>query len=99
MQLVVSRSYPVIDRQTLTDYVVRHALFRAALGSSYFLYMVSKGRFEREERMLCFDCRDALLWLNETPDALGSYWDFAGSENQRYLSQNVASLTSKANLG
>ena len=44
---------------------------------AYFLYMASKGRVEGKERILFFDCRDALLWLNETPDALGSYWHFA----------------------
>jgi hypothetical protein len=36
MQLMVSRSYPVIDGQTLTEYVARDALFRTADGS-YFL--------------------------------------------------------------
>jgi hypothetical protein len=87
MELVVSRNYQAIDAETLTEYVARDALFRAADGS-YFLYMVSKGRPEGEERILVFDSRDALLWLNETPDALGSYWHFAESENQGYPPQN-----------
>ena len=64
MQLMVSRSHPVIDAQTLAEYVTRDALFRAADGS-YFLYMTSMGRVEGEERILFLDCRDALLWLNE----------------------------------
>ena len=64
MQLMVSRSYPVIDAQTLAEYVTRDALFRAADGS-YFLYMTSMDRVEGEERVLFLDCRDALLWLNE----------------------------------
>jgi hypothetical protein len=98
MQLMVSRSYPVIDAQTLTEYVARDALFRTADGS-YFLYMAPGGRVEGEERILFLDCRDALLWLNEAPDALGSYWHFAQNENQRYRPQNNASLTSKANRG
>ena len=76
MQLMVSRSYPVIDAQTLTEYVACDALFRVADGA-YFLCVASKGRVEGKERILFFDCRDALLWLNETPDALGSYWHFA----------------------
>jgi hypothetical protein len=76
MQLMVSRSYQVIDAQTLAECVTHDALFRAADGP-YFLYMASKGRVEGEERILLFDCRDALLWLNETPDTLGSYWQFA----------------------
>ena len=76
MQLVVSRSYPVIDAQTLAEYVARDALFRTAAGS-YLLYMASGRLVEPEERILFLDSRDALLWLNETPDALGSYWHFA----------------------
>jgi hypothetical protein len=51
MELVVSRDYPVVDAETLTEYVARDALFRGADGS-YFLYMVSKGRPEYEERIL-----------------------------------------------
>jgi hypothetical protein len=90
MQLMVSRSHPVIDAQTLAEYVTRDALFRAADGS-YFLYMTSMGRVEGEERILFLDCRDALLWLNETPDAPGSYWHFAECEKRRYRPQTIAS--------
>ena len=61
MQLVVSRSYPVIDAQTLAEYVAR-------------------------------DSRDALLWLNETTDALGSYWHFAESVKRSYRPQDIAEL-------
>jgi hypothetical protein len=76
MQLMVSRSYPVIDAQTHAAYVARDALFRTADGS-YCLYMASKGQVVGEERILFLDCRAALLWLNETPDALGPYWYLA----------------------
>jgi hypothetical protein len=68
MQLMVSRRYPVVDAQARTEYVTRAALFRTAEGS-YCLYLATD-QVEGEER-------DALLWLNETPDALGSYWHFA----------------------
>jgi hypothetical protein len=76
MQLMVSRSYPVIDAQTLAEYVASDVLLQTADGS-YLLYMASKGPVEGEERILFLDCRDALLWLNETPDALASYWHLA----------------------
>jgi hypothetical protein len=75
MQLMVSRSYPVIDEQTLAEYIARDALFRASDGS-YLLYMASGGQAAPEERLLLLDSRDALLWLNEKPDASGSYWSF-----------------------
>jgi hypothetical protein len=73
MQLVVSRSYPAIDTDTLTEYSAREALFRADDGS-FLLYLTSQGRREREEHLLVMDCRDALIWLNEPSHALGSYW-------------------------
>ena len=89
MQLVVSRSYPAIDALTLTESVARDALFRTA-GGSYLLYMASGRRAESEERILFLSCRDALLWLNETPDARGSYWQFAESVKPSYRPQNIA---------
>jgi hypothetical protein len=91
MQLMVSRSYPVIDEQPLAEYVARDALFRAADGS-YLLYMASGRQVGPEERILFLDCRDALLWLNETPDARGSYWHFGESARRSCRPQNVAAL-------
>ena len=91
MQLMVSRSYPVIDAQTLAEYVARDALFRTADGS-YLLYMASGRQVESEERILFLDCRDALLWLNETPDARGSYWHFAECVKRSYRPENIAAL-------
>ncbi|MGZ9128534.1 MAG: hypothetical protein ACXW4Z_12235 [Candidatus Binatia bacterium] len=91
MQLMVSRSYSVIDMQTLAEYVARDALFRTVDGS-YLLYMASGRQVESEERILFLNCRDALLWLNETPDARGSYWHFAESARQNGRPQNVAAL-------
>ena len=86
MQLVASRRYPAIDAQTLTEYFACDTLFRIADGS-YCLYMESKDQAESKERILLLGCRDALLWLNETVDAVGSHWHFAASENRRYLPQ------------
>ena len=91
MQLMVSRSYPVIDAQTLAEHVARDALFRTTDGS-YLLYMASGRQAESEERILFLDCRDALLWLNETPDAHGSYWHFAENVKRSYRPQNIAAL-------
>jgi hypothetical protein len=91
MQLMVSRSYPFIDAQTLVEYVARDALFRTADGS-YLLYMASGREVEREERILFLEFRDALLWLNEASDARGAYWHFGKSARQSYRPQNIAGL-------
>ena len=76
MQLLLSRSYPAVDAQTLTEYLARATLLRTDDGS-FVLYMTSKEQTGGEERVLFLHCRDALVWLNESPDALGSYWHFA----------------------
>jgi len=43
MKLVLSRCYPVIDEQTLTEYFARNALFRTDDGS-FLLCMASEGQ-------------------------------------------------------
>jgi len=82
MQLVVSRSYPAIDADTLTEYSAREALFRTDDGS-YLLYMTSEGRRDCEEHLRVMDCREALIWLNEPTDAPGSYWHSVQSDECR----------------
>ena len=73
MQLVVSRSYPAIDAETLTEYSAREVLFRTEDGS-FLLYMAPYGGRDCEEYLLVLNCRDALIWLNEPTHAPGSYW-------------------------
>jgi len=82
MQLVVSRSYPAIDADTLTEYSAREALFRTDDGS-FLLYMTSEGRRDREEHLLVMDCRNALIWLNEPTHAPGSYWHSVQTDDYR----------------
>jgi hypothetical protein len=96
MKLVLSRCHPVTDAQTPTGYIAREALFRTDDGS-FLLYISSEGQTEREERILFLDCRDALVWLNAAPDALGTSRQFAESGIPGYLSKKIASLTSKGN--
>ena len=94
MKLVLSRCHPIADAQTPTGYFAREALFRTDDGS-FLLYMASEGKSGREERILFLDCRDALVWLNATPDILGTSWQFAGSGIPSHLSRNAALLISK----
>jgi hypothetical protein len=81
MQLLLSHSYPAVDAQTLTEYLAHDTLLRTDDGS-FVLYMASNGQVEGDERILFLGCRDALVWLNEAPDALRSYWNFAENECQ-----------------
>ena len=94
MKLVLSRCHPIADAQTLSGYFAREALFRTDDGS-FLLYMASEGKTGREERILFLDCRDALVWLNATPDIFGTSSQFTLSGIPSHLSRNVASLISK----
>src|SRR3979409_654379 len=90
MQLMVSRSYPAIDEGTLTEYSAREALFRCDDGS-FLLYMNSERQRASEERILKLDCREALIWLNATTEAVGCYWQFPRPENQARHLRHVSS--------
>ena len=72
MQLISSRTYPVLDADSLTEYVGRDTLFRSPNG--FLLHMASQGNGNGEERVLRLESREALIWLNETPDEFGSFW-------------------------
>jgi hypothetical protein len=76
MQLLASRDYPVIDYQTMGEFIGRERLFRAPDGS-FLLHMSSKGKLEVEERVIWLTVRDAICWLNEAPDEFGSFWECA----------------------
>ena len=76
MQLLASRDYPVIDYQTMGEFVGRERLFRATDGT-FLLHMSSEGKLETEERIIWLTVRDAISWLNEPPDEFGSFWQCA----------------------
>jgi hypothetical protein len=76
MQLLVSRDYPVIDYQTMDEFIGREQLFRATDGA-FLLHMSSEGKLETEERIIWLTVRDAISWLNEPPDEFGSFWQCA----------------------
>jgi hypothetical protein len=74
MQLLVSRAYPVIDFQTMAEFIGCERLFRASDGT-FLLHMSSDGKLDAEERIIWLTARDAISWLNEAPDQFGSFWE------------------------
>jgi hypothetical protein len=74
VQLLACRKYPVIDYQTLVEFIGHERLFRGADGS--FLLHMSSERKDTEDRIICLAVRDAISWLNEKPDEFGSLWEF-----------------------
>ena len=78
MQLLASREYPVIDYQTMAEFIGHERLFRMANGQ-FLLHMSSEGKLEAEEHIIWLSVRDALSWLNEAPEQFGSFWEFVES--------------------
>jgi hypothetical protein len=76
MRLLASRDYPVIDYQTMGEFIGRERLFRAADGA-FLLHMSSEGKLETEERIIWLTVREAISWLNEAADEFGSFWECA----------------------
>jgi hypothetical protein len=76
MQLLASREYPVIEYQTLAEFIGHERLFRGVDGS-FLLHMSADGKPEAEERIVWLSARDAISWLNEAPDQFGSSWELA----------------------
>jgi hypothetical protein len=76
LHLLATREYPVVDYQTMAEYLGYERLFRAANGA-FVLHLSSKGISSAEERIIRLTARDALSWLNHEPDQFGSYWEWA----------------------
>jgi hypothetical protein len=77
MHLLASREYPVIDYQTMAEFIGHERLFRAANGDAFLLHMSSDWKLAAEERIIWLTARDAISWLNEAPEEYGSFWEFA----------------------
>jgi hypothetical protein len=74
MKLLASREYLVIDYQTLAEFAGHERLFRMPNGQ-FLLHMSSLGNPQPEERVIWVSLRDAITWLNESPEQYGSFWD------------------------
>jgi hypothetical protein len=74
LKLIASRIIPFIDGSSLEERSGREALFRAEDGG-YVLYL-SDGDSPSgaDERLIILDPRDALIWINESAEARGAFW-------------------------
>jgi hypothetical protein len=74
MQMISSRTIPFIDAQSLAPGQAREALFRDENG--FILYLSdSVASSNMEERIVRLEMREALIWLNETPEDGGAFWN------------------------
>jgi hypothetical protein len=74
MQILASRKYAVLHYDTLAEYIGRDTLLRGWDGT-FLLHMSSEGTPGAEDRLLCLEARDAILWLNQSPEEFGSFWE------------------------
>jgi hypothetical protein len=74
MQLICTRSAPVVDFESLECRQAKEALFRD--GDRYVLYLSDGAAHPscREERLISLSSREALLWPNENQAEAGSFW-------------------------
>ena len=75
MQMISSRIIPFLDAQSLAPGHAREVLFRDER-KGFILYLsdgVSPSA--TEERIVRLEIREALIWLNETSQDEGSFWD------------------------
>jgi hypothetical protein len=74
MELIISRTYPFTDCQSLVDLQACDRLFRMADGT-FLLHLSSSNRPVDDDRLVWIDCRTALLWINATPEEFGAEWE------------------------
>jgi hypothetical protein len=74
MQMISSRAVVFLDAQSLAPGEAREALFRDRDGG-FFLYLSDGEPWSAaEERIIFLGPREALIWLNESPQDQGSFW-------------------------
>ena len=74
LQLICTRSVPVVDSESLECRQAKEALFRD--GDRYVLYLSDGAQPScGEERLISLSSREALLWLNENQAEAGSFWE------------------------
>jgi hypothetical protein len=74
LHLICARAVPFLDSQTLCDRIGREALFRKE--DRFMLYMSDGGPTSlAQERLVSLTTREALIWLHEQGDDVGTFWD------------------------
>lgn len=75
MKLIASRIIPFIECGSLQERSAREALFRDGDGAFVLYLSDSNGLCDADERLIPLDPRNALIWINESAEAHGSFWE------------------------
>ena len=74
MRLICKRRVPCLDSEFLKLRQAKEALFRD--GNRYVLYLTDGAPHPScKERVISLTSREALLWLNESQNEAGSFWE------------------------
>ena len=73
MQLICSRTYPFLDAQTLVERQARDTLVK--IGENEFLLHMTSDDDAQRDRLVRFDSRAALVWINQQVDEYGIDWE------------------------
>ncbi|MDH2399451.1 hypothetical protein QCM77_05745 [Bradyrhizobium sp. SSUT18] len=69
MRLIARRKYSFIDAETLIERQALDTLFR--FGEQSFLLHITPGEGDHDQ-IVWLDCREALLWINQSTDDFGT---------------------------
>jgi hypothetical protein len=72
--MICSRMIPFLDTDSLATGEAREVLFRDD-DNGLILYLTDGKSPVAEERIVRLDMREALIWLNETPQDEASFWN------------------------
>jgi hypothetical protein len=72
--MICSRTIPFLDTDSLATGEAREILFRDN-DNRLILYLTGGTPSAAEERVVLIDVREALIWLNETPQDEASFWN------------------------
>jgi hypothetical protein len=75
MRMISLRIIPFLDADSLASGLAREALFLD--GNNCFVLYLSDGvpSSNMKERIIRLEMREALIWLNETSQDEGSFWN------------------------
>ena len=72
MQIIASRKYAFLDSQTLLEGSARDTLLKIS-ENNFLLHMGLED--SPNDRIVWFDSRSALLWINQEEDDYGMNWE------------------------
>jgi len=75
IRLIAARSYPFIETGSLKEGQAQEILLRKADGTFALCLAERVGSVRSNVQFVDLEAREALIWINQPSDGLGSFWD------------------------